>query len=354
MKLRVLGLTSILVGSALFIAGCPSKNNPTAPPGPTPTFTIAGTATNSPTNTASPTITATPTKTATATITGTPTHTATSTNTGTPTNSATATPTATITETPTVTGTPTNTATMTPTDTPCGYPGNTCTPTATSTPAATSTPNPNGPIIVALVSGVLDPLESVIVSNSAGTTGAGNDGVTMITQGVTTAMEYDGQGSPQDAIDQLKGNYGFPSTIMGDDFSAQTYPSNGQVFQFEVSIGGTVYSNSVTYIADSNAALTVVSGMGVQCTWTSGLTNRDFVSITDSDEIGAGTVTQIGPPLPSDPCTILNSAFSNETTPGSGHDDVLLWLTQIQNSAFPGSNSQSAAGSIDAAFYYPY
>jgi hypothetical protein len=329
-----------ILAAGLALTGCPKNSSPTAPtpPAPTNTFTITNTPCGYPGNTCTYTFTATPTNSPTLTATGTPTPTPTKTNTF------------------TVTSTPTNSATSTSTSTPCGYPGNTCTPTTTPTPAATPTPNPNGPIIVALVSGYLAyASEGVFVSNSAGTTGVGNDGVTMITQGVTTAMEYiASDGTPQNFIDQLNNNYGFPSTIVGDYFTAQTYPSDGQVFQFEVSVGGTVYSNSITYIVDTSAAMTVVSGTGIQCTWTSGLTNRDFVSITNSDEIGAGTVTQIGPPLPSDPCTIFNSAFKNESTPGSGSDDVLFWLTQIQNSAFPGSNSQSAAGSIDATFYYPY
>jgi hypothetical protein len=116
-------LSLLLTGFTLALCGCPAKNNPTAPPAPTPTFTtIPGTATNSPTNTASPTVTETPTKTATATITETPTNTGTPTQTGTPTNSATITPTATITETPTIT--PTATITNTPTGPHWRYVGN--------------------------------------------------------------------------------------------------------------------------------------------------------------------------------------------------------------------------------------
>ncbi len=188
MKLRILGIFSLLVGITFLTIGCPSKSSsPSAPAAPTATNTFTATYTvctdgsghtctptfsATPSNTATVTPTSTPSDTATTTdtytITNTPTNSATSTNSATPTNSLTSTATFTITNTPTITptftitetptnsgtptqtGTPTNTFPSTPTGTPTNTfqftpsstPTNSPTATKTATPVFTSTPTP--------------------------------------------------------------------------------------------------------------------------------------------------------------------------------------------------------------------
>lgn len=100
MKFHLFALFMAIGAGLLFLAGCPSKNNPASPaptdtPFPTfsPTATVTRTSTGTPLNTA--------TKTPTATITSTPTPTASFTITNTPTNSPTFTSTVTYTYTAT-------------------------------------------------------------------------------------------------------------------------------------------------------------------------------------------------------------------------------------------------------------
>jgi hypothetical protein len=221
-------------------------------------------------------------------------------------------------------------------------------------PTATATVTPGPPLIVALVTD-LSPNAVVFVSNSAGTTGVANSAATLLTQGVTYAMTTLGQGSPQSYLTGKIFNFGFPLSITGTYFSAQPVLSNGQTIQFNVTVNHTAYSASVTYETDPNSGVSVISGTGILCTWTPGLSNENFVGILSSDNPAtASMVTQIGPPLPSEPCTILNSAFTNETSPGYGLDEMYLFLSQVQTGAFAGSNSQSTVAAIRWYFVTPY
>jgi hypothetical protein len=101
--------------------------------------------------------------------------------------------------------------------------------------------------------------------------------------------------------------------------------------------------------------VSIITGKGIYCSWNPALTNYDFAGILSSNIPSSATpVTQIGPPLPTEPCTILNSAFTNETSPGSGSDEMVLFLDQIQTGAFAGSNSQSTAGTIQWTYVPAY
>jgi hypothetical protein len=141
-KIRILGIFSLLVGVSFLILGCPAKTTtPTTPSGPantptvtdSPTITLSPTQTGTPTNSFTPTVTRTNTNTA--TVTDTPTATNSATNSATPTNTGTPTNTATITETFTITDTATNTSTSTETLSPT----QTFSPTETLSPTQTGT-----------------------------------------------------------------------------------------------------------------------------------------------------------------------------------------------------------------------
>lgn len=207
-----------------------------------------------------------------------------------------------------------------------------------STPVA-PTPTPSGPfIVVELVRNGSFFLSDVIVSDSTGTTGTANTSVSMTTNSTSEAMTALG----------ILGNSG-GETIDGAPYvTGQIYKgpftyTPGQVYLYSVNIGGTTYSASATAFSGSPVVSPSSGSAGVTCSWAAGVGNVDYI-----DVLGASLAQYIGPPVPSNPYTVSNSAFTNET-PGAGSDSVNMQVDQVTTGAFPGAQNSSCVIVRDVA-----
>jgi hypothetical protein len=202
-------------------------------------------------------------------------------------------------------------------------------------PLAPATPTPKpGPIIVGVLAvNGLSQIIDVTVSDSMGNSGVANTGVTVFSNGVTiplapVTLALDNTA----AVTFLGAPY-----ITGEFFSngAVTYTA-GQAYDFQVVIGATTYSASITGIS-ANPLLQPSNGAaaGVTCSWTNGVGNKSSVYI-DSNSLNL----RIGPVLSSNPYILSNSLFTDET-PGAGNDNINLNISQLSTSAFPGAQASS-------------
>jgi len=207
-----------------------------------------------------------------------------------------------------------------------------------STPTA-PTPTPSGPYIIAqvAVNGSIS-LANVFVSDSTGTTGTANTSVSLTTNSASEAMTTLGSlvnsgGLTIDGVPYLTGSL----------YSGAVTYNAGQVYQFNVNIGGTTYSAAATGFSGSPVVSPSSGSGGVTCSWAAGVGNKDYIHI-----VGLPTPVYIGPPIPSNPYTISNSVFSNET-PGAGNDSVNLQVDQVTTGAFPGAQNSSCVIVRDVA-----
>ena len=204
----------------------------------------------------------------------------------------------------------------------------------------THSSGPTGPIIVAAINlnaGAFLQKAEVFVADSTGTTGTANTGVTIISSGVTIPLPY--VGLTNDSPSTIEG----APYVTGSDYSASITYTAGQVYTFNVVMGGTTYSAAATGISGSPAVQPSGGSAGVTCSWTGGIGNKNYISVQ-----GALPGTYIGPPLSSNPYVVPNSVFSNET-PGAGSDAVNLSVVQFFSSAFPGAQSSSCVSSRNVA-----
>ncbi len=201
----------------------------------------------------------------------------------------------------------------------------------------TATPTPSTPIIIAYagLNGSFNEA-SAFVSDSSGTTSVAGVGVTLTSAGVTTPLTTL-TGPPVN-------DHGITFTgapfLTGAFYSAGITYSAGQTYTFNVSVGNTTYSSSVTGLSASPSVLPSGAGSaGVTCAWPSGVGNKEFITVLNSSNTA---LTYIGPSISPNPFIVINSVFTNET-PGTGSDSVVMSVVQFKAGAFPGAQSSSCA-----------
>ncbi len=205
-----------------------------------------------------------------------------------------------------------------------------------ATPAAN-----NGPIIVTeLGENGVGGFLSVIVSDSSGNSGTANTSVTLVNNGSSIPLTFFANG-PSGSITLL----GAPNITGGLYTNSITY-SAGQTYTFSVDVGGTVYSSTVTAIGGNPIIQPSSGSAGVTCSWSTGVGNANFIDLTNGS---AQPISVIGPPIPSNPYVVPNSAFSGSETPGAGNIGVNLHIVQFKNSAFPGAQTSSCVIVNDVA-----
>ncbi len=206
-------------------------------------------------------------------------------------------------------------------------------PTTANNP--TPTPTSTAPYIVGMivVNGSIS-LSDVWVADSTGNTAPANTAVSFVSAGVTT---------PMNTLGNLTNDYGITNTgappVTGALFNCSMTYNAGQVYTYLVGIGSQTYTASVTGIAGNPvaSASSSTAAAGVTCSWSNGVGNVTLIRVLNNS---AQVLAYLGPPVASNPYTVANSVFTNET-PGAGTDSVVMCVYQYSPSAFPGAQSSS-------------
>jgi hypothetical protein len=204
-------------------------------------------------------------------------------------------------------------------------------------PSDSGPSTPTGPIIVgSIIHTDSFDIANATVSDSTGNTGTTNTGVTVFSNGVTIPLVSGSLLDNTSSVTIIGAPY-----ITGNHYSASITYTAGQVYTFKVVVASETYSGSVTGIT-GNPIIQPSSGTaGVTCSWNTGVGNTNHIDFDPP-------IASIGPPISSNPFTIPNSVFSNET-PGTGNDVVNLDVVQFSASAFPSAQTSSCLISSNVA-----
>jgi hypothetical protein len=206
-------------------------------------------------------------------------------------------------------------------------------------PTATTTPAPASPIIIAYISvnGTYNEA-SAFISDSSGSTSIAGVGVTLISAGVTTPLTSLPVTTVITVTDHAITFTGAPY-LTGAFYSGAITYTAGQIYTFNVSVGNTTYTASVTGLSASPSVQPSSGTSGVTCAWPAGVGNKDFITVLNSSD---AALTYIGPIISPNPYIVPNSDFTNET-PGAGSDSVVMSVVQFAAGAFPGAQASSCA-----------